>query len=188
MKFSYNGVSLEGFDAEYNTTAKNERAVELAVARHWFEALPFGGRGLEVGNVLSHYAIGLPRRIVDRYEIAAGVENIDVFDIGPRQSYEWIVSISSIEHVGWRVDPPAAIAALDHLRSLLLPGGKMLVTVPGGFQPVLDEHLGTNAGATRCCTLVRSKTGWRQTKELTFKPYGATTAWAESVWIGEFDG
>lgn len=187
MRFKYHGIDLEGFDAEYNDTIKNERAVELAVAHHWFESLN-GGRGLEVGNVLSHYGIGQPRRIVDLHEKAEGVENISVFDIGPRQSYEWIVSISSIEHVGWRVDPPAAIAALDHLRSLLLPGGKMLVTVPGGFQLVLDEHLATNAGSSRCCTLVRSKTGWRQTKELTFKPYGATTAWAESVWIGEFDG
>ena len=184
MRFKYHGIDLEGFDAEHNDTIKNERAVELAVAHHWFESLN-GGRGLEVGNVLSHYGIGQPRRIVDLHEKAEGVENISVFDIGPRQSYEWIVSISTLEHVG--PSPGSASDAIEHLRSLLLPGGSMLVSIPGGYHSALDEHLATNAGSSRCCTLVRSKTGWRQTKELTFKPYGATTDWAESVFIGEFD-
>ena len=181
MKFSYHEVDLEGFDHDYNDTAKNERAVELAVAQHWFQGLN-GGSGLEVGNVLAHYDIGQPRRIVDLHEEGEGVENISVFNIGGK--YEWIVSISTLEHVG--PGPKDAQRSIEHLRSLLLPGGSMLVSVPGGFHSALDEHLATSAGTTRCCTLVRSKTGWRQTKELTFKPYGAETAWASSIWIGEW--
>lgn len=183
MSFLYHGTSLEYFDHPYNSTRQNERTVELAVAQHW---LPQGD-GLEVGNVLGHYDI-TGHRVVDLRERAPGVENLDLFQI--TGEYDWIISISTIEHVGWdtqRPDPFASLEAIRHLRSLLRPDGRMLVTVPGGYHPTLDhdlehEHLGT----TRAATFVRRGKGWRQTKNPTFKGYGATTPWAESVWIGEW--
>jgi SAM-dependent methyltransferase len=182
MKFKYHGTALDGFDHDYNTTLLNERAVEIAVALQFDRS----GEGLEVGNVLGHYGLH-GHRVVDQFERGPGVENIDVFDIAG--GYDWIISISTIEHVRWDVeprDPSAAGRAIDHLASLLNPGGRMLITVPAGYHPTIDEHLATGAGATRCCTLVRDRETWRQTKALTFKPYGATTKWAESVWIGEW--
>lgn len=186
MNFSYFGTELEGFDHPHNQTILNERAVELAVAAEWLPS-GTGAVGLEVGNVLGYYGFS-GHRVVDRYEQAAGVDNIDVFDVGGR--YEWIISISTLEHVRWDTeprDPDAALKAITHLRSLLLPGGRMLVTIPAGYHPTLDAALSAGAAeATRDCTLVRSGDMWKQTKKRTFKPYGATTSWAESVWIGEW--
>lgn len=180
MKFRYFGEEFEGVDHSYNDTACNERFVELAVAFDWFAGLP-PADGLEVGNVVSHYFGLTGHRVVDLYEVAEGVDNIDVFDITGR--YSWILSVSTLEHIG------DAVGALDHLRSLLAPDGRMLVTIGSGQHQALDNYLATGAGAERCCTLIRGGDGgWHQTEHLTFLQYGLTTRWAESVWIGEFSG
>jgi hypothetical protein len=177
VRFRYFGVELEAFDHEYNTTALNERAVEIPIAFDW---LPPSGHigGLEVGNVMGHYGYH-GHRVVDLYEQGDGVDNIDVFDIGGR--YEWILSVSTLEHIA------DAVKALDHLRDLLMPSGRMLITIGSGQHQALDEYLATGAGTERCCTLVRSGGTWVQTAELTFLPYGTSTKWAESVFVGEWE-
>lgn len=198
MRFEYFGEELDGFDHRYNDTIRNERSVEIAIASRWIAGLE--GRlsrrpaGLEVGNVLSHYDMADPigggtRRTVDLTEIAARVENIDVFDI--EGSFDWIISISTMEHVRWDHvprDESAARRAIEHLRSLLTSTGRMLVTAPGGWHPALDLYLATGAGTTRCSTLRRDGDTWRQTETMTFLPYRMSTPWAESVWIGEWTG
>jgi hypothetical protein len=185
--FTYWGRALEYYDAAYNDTRKNERAVELPIASDWLN-----GRdkfaGLEVGNVTAHYGAWHASRIVDRYEPGDGVDNCDVFDIaGP---FDWILSISTLEHVRWDepdTDPFGSVNAICHLRKQLAPHGEMLVTVPMGHHPYLDGVLAHDrAGAHRACTLIRVGDGWRQTDTPMWKPYGATTIWAESVWVGEF--
>lgn len=179
--------SLEFSDYAYNTTALNERAVELSIVRHW---LRFEDRTLEVGNVLSHYGIGPERTVVDRYEVAPGVVNKDVFDI----SGEWdqIVSISTLEHVRWDEEPREpgrSVDAVLHLRGLLSARGRMLVTVPMGWNLPLDEWLlEGDTGCVRACTLIRDRGGWSQTERPVSKPYGRSTSWAESVWVGEWAG
>lgn len=183
MRFRFQGAEHDGFDHPYNTTILNERAVEIPVVLDW---LPGKGRGLEVGNVLSHY-FPIPHRVVDLYEQADGVENLDLFDI--EGSYDWIVSISTLEHVQWDQeprDPAGAQRAVEHLYGLLGPGGRLMVTVPGGHHPHLDAFLAEGAGADRSATLVRSGPGWVQSAEPQFLPYGYSTKWAESVWIGEW--
>ena len=180
MSFTYRGQRLDYFDHPYNSTRANKRAVEVAVALDW---LPGKGRGLEVGNVLGHYGV-TGHRVVDLHEQAPGVENLDV--LGITGTYDWIVSISTIEHVRWDAEPReahGAAAALHHLEQLLNPGGTMLVTVPGGWHPHLDAHLAELDNGT---TYTRHGSGWRATKTPQFRPYGATTPWAESVWIGEW--
>src|SRR5690606_34112160 len=122
MRFRFQGAEHDGFDHPYNTTILNERAVEIPVVLDW---LPGKGRGLEVGNVLGHYGVK-GRRVVDLYEQADGVENLDLFDI--EGHFDWIVSISTLEHVRWDTeprDPNGAVEAIGHLRSLLSPGGRM---------------------------------------------------------------
>ena len=69
----------------------------------------------------------------------------------------------------------------------IIGGQSVLVTVPTGYHPHFDGHLLNGSGATRAATLVRSGSSWRQTKTLTAKPYGASSPWAESVWIGEYE-
>ncbi len=183
MTFTYRGVDLDYFDQPYNDTRRNERAIELAIAFHWLHGR--SGRGLEVGNVLGHYG-GTGHRVVDLHEKAKGVENMDVLTI--EGEYDWIVSISTVEHVGHDATPrdsARAIEAVHYLASLLKPHGSMLVTVPGGYNPDLDATLPT-IGAAHQATYCRDGAGWYQTERPAFLPYGSSTPWAESVWIGEW--
>jgi len=209
MKFSYFGRELEGFNHLYNSTYLNERAVELAVAFDWLYGRDTDN-GLEFGNVLGHYGFG-GHHVVDRYEPATElqrlkrwpVHQIDVFDTAVKvgSSWDWIVAISTIEHVRYDmdadddVDPEGSLNALLYLQSLLAPAGQMLVTVPCGFHPVLDNLIVEElTGATRSCTLVRDwgadhdqEGCWVQTDEPTIIDYGSSGPWADSVWIGEFE-
>lgn len=182
--FTFDGTEYRYFSHDYNTTALNERTVEIPIAAAFVAE---HGIDLELGNVLGHYpGIAPPHRVVDRFEIADGVENIDVFDIDG--SYDSIVVISTLEHVRWDEpdrDTHGAIRALNHLRSLLNCDGHLFVTVPAGHHPTLDEHLaGNDHGARSLSTMVRCYGGWVQTATPHPAPYGATTKWAESVWIG----
>ena len=194
-----NGITIPEFDHPYNTTALNERAVELAMAqqfiitRHNWEGRM--GRVLEVGNVLSHYEdciILPPRRIVDRFEVAPGVENIDVFDI--EGTYDTIISISTIEHVGvddGRDYPHAAIEAIYHLRTLLTPGGRFFCTFPTGWNAALDDFLASGELGRWSLSgtyVVRTGENWTEARpdDKAPHPYGLTQPWAEAVWIGEF--
>ena len=186
MRFAWWGQSLELVDEPYNSTILNERAVEVAVARHWLTKVH--GAGLEVGHVMSHYGLTRRRLIVDLHDPDPRCRNIDVLDI--EGSFDWILAISTIEHVHWDTtprDPDASLRAIHHLQSCLTDKGRMLVTVPTGWQPHLDAAL-AEAGAVRACTIARDGLGWQQSPDITIEPYGATTAWAESVWIGEYEG
>lgn len=187
-EFLYWGEPLEYCRAEYNNSARNERTVEVPIASRFVDLQR--GVGLEVGNVLSHYRrVGWT--VVDRYERGRGVLNIDVFDCHER--YDWIVSISTLEHVRWdegaERDPDGAVRAVEHLLGLLRPGGEMLVTVPMGWHPFLDTIILDHwlpREPRRECTMVRDGDDWVQTPELTHRRYAGTSAWADSVWIGEF--
>lgn len=186
--FSWSGFSFEYADYAYNTTRLNERAVELPIARQFLAGQV--GRLLEVGNVLSHYYPELPQRaVVDRYEEAKGVSNIDVFGID--RTWDRIVSISTVEHVRWDEEPRVpggSVDAVKHLRSLLAPAGRMLLTVPMGWNGPLDEWLlDGDTGAVRASTMVRDGDGWVQSATPERRPYGVSQPWAESVWIGEWD-
>lgn len=137
-----NGTSRELFDAPFNVTIENERAVEIPLARDFINRQT--GRGLEIGNVLSHY-LSPWWTTVDKYEQNHGVLNLDVMDL--RGYFNWVVSISTLEHVGYDEHPrdtTKAIAAIEHLRSMVLDGGEMMISIPTGHHPLLDrliEHL-----------------------------------------------
>ena len=183
--FTYHGTSFDYFDHEYNATRRNERAVEVPIASAFVDAQH--GDGLEVGNVLSHYR-PVRHRVIDRWERAPGVLRADVLRYD--EPADWIVSVSTLEHVRWdepRRDRDGAIRAMFHLLGLLRPNGRMLVTIPFGWHPYLDSAiLDGRFPTSRECTFVRDGAGWVQTAEVTHKRYAASTRWAESVWVGEF--
>ncbi|MGQ0617089.1 MAG: hypothetical protein ACT4PW_08855 [Acidimicrobiia bacterium] len=182
--------SVPVFVRHYNTTWRNERCVELALAQE-FVARHGRGRGLEIGNVLSHYFPVL-HDVVDKYETAPGVRNEDVVDLPAAPAYDFIVAISTLEHVGWDEagrDPAKAELAVRRLRSMLLPTGRMFVSCPMGYHPRLDRLI--RAGAfdpLRQHVLVRSGLGWRQVElpevddPPSFEPGGRQ---AHAVWIAE---
>lgn len=126
----------------YNRAWRNERAVELALGRA-FLAENRGLRLLEVGNVLAHYgAVG--HDVLDKYEDAPNVINDDIVDFVADPPYEAILSISTLEHVGWDErprEPDKTLRAYRALRSMLAPGGAMLLTCPIGQNPHLDEYI-----------------------------------------------
>lgn len=132
---------LPYFNHRYNLTFLNERRVEIPLVMSEIEN--FTGRMLEVGNVLYHYGVK-GHVVVDKYEQnVPGVINKDIVDLGADQKFDFIVTISTVEHIGQdeNEDPAKAISAIKHMASLLNPNGKLLVTFPMGYNPALDQWL-----------------------------------------------
>ncbi|MEY2452987.1 MAG: hypothetical protein QOD92_2561 [Acidimicrobiaceae bacterium] len=126
----------------YNRGWRNERAVELALGRG-FLADNQGRRLLEVGNVLAHYGVA-GHDVLDKYEDAPNVINDDIVDFTPEVPYEAILSISTLEHVGWDEkprEPDKTLRAYHAMRAMLAPGGTMLLTCPIGQNSYLDEYI-----------------------------------------------
>ncbi len=145
-KFVFRGRTFRYFYHPYNVTWMSERAVEIPII--WDLVKRNNGKNiLEFGNVLSHY-FKVDHDILDKYEKAYGVINQDVVDFRPQKRYDLIVSISTIEHVGWdenfaqpRRDPEKIHRALSGLQKCLAPGGYMVFTIPFGQNPYLDSLL-----------------------------------------------
>ncbi|MGL5061719.1 MAG: glycosyltransferase [Microcoleus sp.] len=107
---------------------------------------------LEVGNVLQYYPELIPavteiqtRRIIDKYETAAGVEPVDLMELDPEIKYSGIISISTVEHIGQGIDPNQAygdkqertdwqgpLKGIAKIYDLLADNGRALITVPFG--------------------------------------------------------
>jgi len=83
-RFTLGGEEYPYFYHWYNRTWRNERTVEIPIVRRILEARPEASV-LEVGNVLSHY-FGKDHEVVDKYEKAHGVQNIDVSISSPTGS------------------------------------------------------------------------------------------------------
>ncbi len=128
--------------AAYNAAWSNERTVEIPIVTEYLRAHD-GGRVLEVGNVLRHY-LDRDHAVVDKYEQAPGVHNLDIVDFHPDERFDLIVSISTLEHVGFDEepkDPEKPARAVEHLAALLAPGGTLVVTIPLGYNPHVDAAL-----------------------------------------------
>ena len=197
----FSGRRLRYADFGYNETLVNERAVELPIALEWIADRRFGSRGLEVGNVLRHYPSPFrrdpyPWTTIDLTEPGPDVINIDVMDtpdlVGPAAPpFDWIVSISTIEHVGWDYEPQEpdkAVAAIDVLRSCLTPHGRALITVPTGYNRHLDaaipdlDIIGSAFFVRRGDT---DATSWDRVP-FTPVPYRWDIPSAGGVWVGVF--
>jgi len=141
--FSFQGSAYRYLYRQYNTTFVNERAIELPLAWDLVKRYP-PERVLEIGNVLAHYYKPTRHDVLDKYEKAPGVINDDVVTFAPGKRYDLIVSVSTLEHVGWDEEPrePGKILrAIDNLTSLLAPGGQLFMTVPTNYNAELDGFL-----------------------------------------------
>ena len=140
--FKFQGRVYHYYCNNYNTTWKNERVVEIPIV--WEIVKNCNGKILEVGNVLSHYH-RFRHDIVDKYEKADGVINQDVVDFHPTERYDLIVSVSTLEHIGWDEnpkEPKKVLKAIENLKSnCLAHGGIMVITVPLGHNLELDTSL-----------------------------------------------
>ncbi|MFQ5889817.1 MAG: hypothetical protein ACE5JR_07165 [Gemmatimonadota bacterium] len=136
----------------YNRTWRNERCVEVPLV--WERVREHSGdRILEIGNVLGHY-FRVEHEVVDKFEAADGVLNEDIVTVDLGKRYDLIVSISTIEHLGWNEnkylgdgrtettpDPGRILAAVENITRHLAPGGTFMFTVPVGYSPYMDEVL-----------------------------------------------
>ncbi|MFK5282271.1 hypothetical protein ACI3PL_22195, partial [Lacticaseibacillus paracasei] len=90
----------------------NERAAEIAIAAHLIEPYrqkdqknfhPVWSKNapsciLEVGNVLSNF-MPCNHIVVDKFEKASGVLNVDIVDYRSTHKFDFIISISTFEHI-----------------------------------------------------------------------------------------
>jgi hypothetical protein len=129
-----------------------ERAVEVPLAFDFLARQPSKEQMLEVGNVLQYYENALSdalrircRRIIDKFEVGYGIDNIDIIDVDPEEKYQTIISVSTVEHVGQNSSPTgrfgerkkstnleAPLNAIAKIYDLLAVGGHALLTAPFG--------------------------------------------------------
>jgi SAM-dependent methyltransferase len=187
--FAFQGERHPYLFHPHKRTWLTERAVEVPVVQAIVDRHA-GARVLEVGNVLSHYR---PQRhlVVDKYEHAPGVLNRDVLELGDLGPFDLVVAISTVEHVGWDEtprDPAKAVSAIGALRSLLAPGGTLVVTVPVGYNPALDRALRDGqVSFSQLAALRRSGgTSWREARpeEVWTVPYDFLMYSARAVLVG----
>jgi SAM-dependent methyltransferase len=143
-EFLYQGRRYKYYYHPFNATWMSERAVEIPIIRSAVSGNA-ARRCLELGNVLSHY-FKTCHDVVDKHESGKNVINQDIVDYRPDRKYDLIVSISTIEHVGWdehllyRIREPDKIkCALGSLKRILASNGEMIVTYPVGYNPHLDQ-------------------------------------------------
>ena len=151
QSFVFNGKAYRYFCHRFNHAFMNERTVEIPIASRLLNEFQ-GRRILEVGNVLRHY-LDSAHLVVDKYERAPGVINIDICDYEPAERFDLVVSLSTFEHIGFdegryaqagpavKVTASGALAAIEKTRKLLAPGGVFLLTFPLGYNPGLDAEV-----------------------------------------------
>jgi hypothetical protein len=140
---SFQGRSYAYFYHRWNLTWRNERCIELPIVLDAVQKCN-ASNVLEIGAVLRHYA-NSTWTVVDKFEIASGVINQDIENYKPGKKYDLIVSISTLEHVGFDdevKDTDKINRVMAHITSNLLnSGGIFLFTVPLGYNFDLDVKL-----------------------------------------------
>lgn len=132
-----------------------ERVVEIPIILNHIDK---NKHILEFGNVLFQF-VDANWDIVDKYDKGKGVINEDIVDFKPKEKYDLIVSISTLEHVGFNEkvglgelvkaddeeDNDKIIEAIINLKNnCLKPNGKIIATVPLGYNKKMDKKLFDN--------------------------------------------
>ena len=162
--FRFAGRRYRYQSARYNTTWENERAVEVPIALAQLDGHD-PAEVLEVGNVLAYYT-PVSHDVVDKMEPGPNVRNVDIMDFRPEGRYRLILSISTLEHVGWDYDeerePGKAALAVEHMAGLLADRGTLFVTFPVGYNPPLDTAAPSLFDELRWLKRVSRGNRWRE--------------------------
>jgi hypothetical protein len=188
--FEYQGQTYTYLVHKSNTTWANERAIEIPIVKRLVNRYA-GKRILEVGRVLSHYG-PVRHDVLDKYEGAPGVILQDVISFRPKVKYDLIVSISTLEHVGFDEDVQDSekiLKAVDNLsRNCLAQDGLLVFTVPVGYNPALDQFLsdGRLPLDSMTCLLRTGSRAWRESPwdEARGAPFDSETPSANAVVVG----
>jgi len=141
--FEFQGKKYRYFYHLYNRTVASERVIEIPIAKKYTDQ--FKGKNiLEVGNVLSHY-FQINHDVLDKYEKAPGVINKDVVSFNAVKKYDLIISVSTMEHVGYLGDkernPVKFSKGIKNLKKQLKKRGLMVVTLPIFFNPYIAKKI-----------------------------------------------
>lgn len=127
-----------------NNSIDSERVIEIPLSYWFVKSHPcFSEEFFELGNTLNQY-FKIPHIVVDKYEIAEGVINEDIIDFKPKKKFKLIISISTIEHIGFdepQKEEGKALKATKKLIDMLSENGSLLITVPLGYNQEIDEML-----------------------------------------------
>jgi len=182
-EFKYKDKSYKYFLDKYNVTLVNERQIEIPIIKDEMPNI------LEVGNVLQHYKGNWD--IVDKYEKDKGVINCDITNFKPDKKYDKIVSISTLEHLGEKTghSKQKILKAIKHLKSLLNKGGKLIFTVPLGWNSAMDDLIyAKKLGVKMRFMRINDEYCWIECdmKDIKDIEYGGKVPFANAVMIGEF--
>jgi hypothetical protein len=144
--FIFQNNKLCYFFHKYNVTWTNERSIEIPIILEYLKKSNYK-RILEVGAVLNHY-FSLNHDILDKFEKGKNIINEDIVDFVPLKKYDFIISISTLEHIGFdedKKDPNKIIKAVQNIRNnCLSKGGIFLATMPIGYNKWMDKILEQN--------------------------------------------
>lgn len=139
--FIFNNKKYKLFYHPYNNTFRSERAIEIPIIKEILDK--HKGKVLEVGNVLSNY-FEVNYDIVDKYDKSPNTINEDILNYDLGKKYDLIISISTLEHIGFDEDDKnehKVKEVIKHLKSLLKPNGKIIITIPLGYNPFIDKYI-----------------------------------------------
>lgn len=173
--FVFRGETFDYFFHRYNNTWDHERCVEIPIFKKYLgNSLENNETILEIGNVLSHY-LKKNWLVVDKFEKEQGVVNIDINSFESQKKFDLIISISTMEHIGFE--------AVEHVKSLLSDKGIFIFSIPIGFNKDFDAKI-LSIGIK---ALYLKRVSYRSWKEVTEKeiqnskydyPYDAANALA----------
>ena len=182
-----------------NSTWRNERIIEIPII--WNKiASAKNKRILELGNTINHYfnLSEYPKYVVvDKFEEGTGVINKDIVDFESSEKFDTIISISTIEHVGFDEkegakklnDGKKTLRALKKIKSLLQRRGRAYITFPIGYNSNLDTMLKKNLlgfDKTYFMERINKKNEWKECRaeKAINKKYGEPFEFANAVVIG----
>lgn len=181
----YQGVELRPKFDRHNCTWAGERCIELAIARYYGKQYKAADI-LEVGNVTAHY-YDTDHLIVDKYERGVMVLNEDICTFNPPHKYTLIISISTFEHIGFDDDSGSTVLdAVDQCYRLLAPNGKLVITLPIGYNPAADVAILMCSGKVTYYV----RTGFSRWEECSrdtafMHPYGCKYPYANAIAVLE---
>jgi hypothetical protein len=137
--FMFNNKKYGYLIHPYNLTWINERTVEVPIVLDFINNSK-AEKILEFGAVLLHYT-DVNWDVIDKFEKGEKINNIDIVDFKPKSKYDLIVSISTLEHVGFDDEdkPKKIIEAIKILKNSLDKNGKIIVTMPLGYNKFMDN-------------------------------------------------
>lgn len=182
--FKFNDITYVLSYIKTDHAYRTERVVEIPLGKEFIIRHHHKNRLLEVGNTMQYYMFdtNIWWDIVDKYEKHKGVLNEDILEFSPKEKYDAILSISTLEHVGFDEEPQddsKSLKAFESVYNLLKPKGNALITVPLGYNPEIDRLLSERILEKRIkgtkiyyLNRISPYNEWSQTSEYTEVKYG----------------